>query len=129
MAAEFAVPMWEFGYSTYAILSDGRIACLYRQSGVHHLAVLDPNTGELLDLDLPYTCYDPYVRARGTAATEVKRGWGGIRDVEFAVQLLQIVHGRRDDSGTRVRPLPGVSALVAQEGQDRAGESLGRERS
>src|SRR6185436_2897050 len=33
---------------------------------------------------------EEYVRARGKAATEVKRGWGGIRDVEFAVQLLQI---------------------------------------
>jgi glutamate-ammonia-ligase adenylyltransferase len=39
---------------------------------------------------------EEYVRARGKAGTEVKRGWGGIRDVEFAVQLLQIVHGRRD---------------------------------
>jgi glutamate-ammonia-ligase adenylyltransferase len=40
---------------------------------------------------------EEYVRARGKAGTEVKRGWGGIRDVEFAVQLLQIVHGRRDE--------------------------------
>jgi len=28
---------------------------------------------------------------------EVKRGRGGIRDIEFAVQLLQLVHGRHDD--------------------------------
>lgn len=41
---------------------------------------------------------EEYVRARGKHETEVKRGWGGIRDVEFAVQLLQIVHGRRDSS-------------------------------
>ncbi|MDP9343836.1 MAG: hypothetical protein M3Q23_17450 [Actinomycetota bacterium] len=39
---------------------------------------------------------EEYVRARGKEAVEVKRGRGGIRDVEFAVQLLQIVHGRRD---------------------------------
>ncbi len=39
---------------------------------------------------------EEYVRARGKEATEVKRGRGGIRDVEFAVQLLQLVHGRRD---------------------------------
>ncbi|MBV9412475.1 MAG: bifunctional [glutamine synthetase] adenylyltransferase/[glutamine synthetase]-adenylyl-L-tyrosine phosphorylase, partial [Acidimicrobiia bacterium] len=31
---------------------------------------------------------------------EVKRGRGGIRDIEFAVQLLQLVHGRHD-SGLR----------------------------
>ena len=40
---------------------------------------------------------EEYVRAAGKADVEVKRGRGGIRDVEFAVQLLQIVHGRRDE--------------------------------
>jgi glutamate-ammonia-ligase adenylyltransferase len=39
---------------------------------------------------------EEYVRSRGKEAVEVKRGRGGIRDVEFAVQLLQLVHGRRD---------------------------------
>jgi glutamate-ammonia-ligase adenylyltransferase len=33
---------------------------------------------------------------RGLADREVKRGRGGIRDIEFAVQLLQLVHGRVD---------------------------------
>ena len=33
---------------------------------------------------------------RGLLEREVKRGRGGIRDVEFAVQLLQLVHGRND---------------------------------
>ncbi len=37
------------------------------------------------------------VRRRGVADREVKRGPGGIRDVEFAAQLLQLVHGRVDD--------------------------------
>jgi glutamate-ammonia-ligase adenylyltransferase len=34
---------------------------------------------------------------RHDADRDVKRGPGGIRDVEFAVQLLQLVHGRVDD--------------------------------
>jgi glutamate-ammonia-ligase adenylyltransferase len=33
---------------------------------------------------------------RSAADREIKRGHGGIRDVEFAVQLLQLVHGRVD---------------------------------
>ncbi|MGQ0520076.1 MAG: bifunctional [glutamine synthetase] adenylyltransferase/[glutamine synthetase]-adenylyl-L-tyrosine phosphorylase [Actinomycetota bacterium] len=33
---------------------------------------------------------------KGLLDREVKRGRGGIRDVEFAVQLLQLVHGRQD---------------------------------
>jgi glutamate-ammonia-ligase adenylyltransferase len=36
------------------------------------------------------------VGRRGAADRDVKRGPGGIRDVEFAVQLLQLVHGRVD---------------------------------
>ena len=35
---------------------------------------------------------------RGLLDREVKRGRGGIRDVEFAVQLLQLVHGRMDEA-------------------------------
>lgn len=50
------------------------------------------------------------VRAQGKDGVEVKRGRGGIRDVEFAVQLLQLVHGRRDG---RVRELNTLRALAA----------------
>lgn len=35
---------------------------------------------------------------RGLADRELKRGRGGIRDIEFSVQLLQLVHGRHDSS-------------------------------
>lgn len=65
--AEFGVPMWLFGYSSYAFLDDGRIVCAYRSDGEHHLAMLDPATSELIDVDVPYTCFEPpYVRAEGT---------------------------------------------------------------
>ncbi len=35
---------------------------------------------------------------KGLGDRELKRGRGGIRDIEFAVQLLQLVHGRDDPS-------------------------------
>ena len=35
---------------------------------------------------------------KGLADRELKRGRGGIRDIEFAVQLLQLVHGRGDET-------------------------------
>jgi glutamate-ammonia-ligase adenylyltransferase len=42
---------------------------------------------------------------------EIKLGPGGLRDVEFAVQLLQLVHGRADET-LRVRAtLPALAAL------------------
>ncbi len=53
---------------------------------------------------------EEYIRQRGKELTEVKRGRGGIRDVEFAVQLLQIVHGR---SNVRLRSPNTVLALAA----------------
>jgi glutamate-ammonia-ligase adenylyltransferase len=56
---------------------------------------------------------EEYVRARGKAAVEVKRGWGGIRDVEFAVQLLQIVHGRRDERLREPNTLAALAALAS----------------
>ncbi|MGH9036202.1 MAG: bifunctional [glutamine synthetase] adenylyltransferase/[glutamine synthetase]-adenylyl-L-tyrosine phosphorylase, partial [Acidimicrobiia bacterium] len=36
------------------------------------------------------------VSRRGLAEREIKRGRGGLRDIEFAVQLLQLVHARHD---------------------------------
>ncbi|MGH8978377.1 MAG: bifunctional [glutamine synthetase] adenylyltransferase/[glutamine synthetase]-adenylyl-L-tyrosine phosphorylase, partial [Acidimicrobiia bacterium] len=38
------------------------------------------------------------LQSKGLSEREVKRGPGGIRDIEFAVQLLQLVHGRHDPS-------------------------------
>ncbi|HEX2771894.1 MAG TPA: bifunctional [glutamine synthetase] adenylyltransferase/[glutamine synthetase]-adenylyl-L-tyrosine phosphorylase, partial [Micromonosporaceae bacterium] len=44
---------------------------------------------------------------------EIKRGPGGLRDIEFAVQLLQLVHGRVDESLRVTGTLPALRALVA----------------
>ena len=43
------------------------------------------------------------------AARQLKLGPGGLRDVEFAVQLLQLVHGRADE---RIRAPATLSALA-----------------
>ena len=57
---------------------------------------------------------EEYIRQRGKELTEVKRGRGGIRDVEFAVQLLQIVHGRRDVRLRTPNTLAALGALAAE---------------
>ncbi|WP_433302386.1 bifunctional [glutamine synthetase] adenylyltransferase/[glutamine synthetase]-adenylyl-L-tyrosine phosphorylase [Actinoplanes sp. CA-030573] len=44
---------------------------------------------------------------------EIKRGPGGLRDIEFAVQLLQLVHGRIDETLRAGGTLPALRALVA----------------
>jgi glutamate-ammonia-ligase adenylyltransferase len=43
---------------------------------------------------------------------EIKRGPGGLRDIEFAVQLLQLVHGRGDESLRTGSTLEGLRALT-----------------
>ncbi|MFN2537241.1 MAG: bifunctional [glutamine synthetase] adenylyltransferase/[glutamine synthetase]-adenylyl-L-tyrosine phosphorylase [Mycobacteriales bacterium] len=48
-----------------------------------------------------------------TAQREVKLGPGGLRDVEFAVQLLQLVHGRADDSVRSGTTLTALDQLAA----------------
>jgi glutamate-ammonia-ligase adenylyltransferase len=50
--------------------------------------------------------------ARGPAG-EIKRRQGGIRDVEFAVQLLQLVHGRADPGIRSGNTLEALCSLAA----------------
>jgi glutamate-ammonia-ligase adenylyltransferase len=45
------------------------------------------------------------------AGRELKLGPGGLRDVEFAIQLLQLVHGRGDESLRLAATLPALAAL------------------
>jgi glutamate-ammonia-ligase adenylyltransferase len=52
---------------------------------------------------------------KGLTDRELKRGRGGIRDVEFAVQLLQLVHGRHDDSIRSPTTLDALRQLASAE--------------
>ena len=47
------------------------------------------------------------------ADRELKLGPGGLRDVEFAVQLLQLVHGRTDESLRSANTLVALDSLAA----------------
>jgi len=47
------------------------------------------------------------------AGRQLKLGPGGLRDIEFAVQLLQLVHGRLDESLREPATLPALAMLAA----------------
>jgi dipeptidyl aminopeptidase/acylaminoacyl peptidase len=68
--AEFGYPAWVFGGSSYAFLGDGTIVCAYERAGRTWFALLDPETRELEELELPYDSWwsTPYVVADGTTA-------------------------------------------------------------
>ena len=53
------------------------------------------------------------VARHGLTQREIKLGRGGIRDIEFAVQLLQLVHGREDEALRAPATLPALAALAA----------------
>jgi glutamate-ammonia-ligase adenylyltransferase len=55
------------------------------------------------------------VARKGLTDRELKRGRGGIRDVEFSVQLLQLVHGRHD-AALRRRDTLGTLAELGRAG-------------
>ena len=62
------------------------------------------------------------------APRQLKLGKGGLRDVEFTVQLLQLVHGRTDSSLHVRNTLKGIAALAAQGYISRThGEELARD--
>jgi glutamate-ammonia-ligase adenylyltransferase len=50
---------------------------------------------------------------KNVAGRELKLGPGGLRDIEFAVQLLQLVHGCDDDRLRVPGTLPALAALAA----------------
>ncbi|TML02423.1 MAG: S9 family peptidase, partial [Actinobacteria bacterium] len=62
---EFGVPAWLFDMSTYAFLPSGRIACLHGFAHDTRLGILDPATGRIDDLDLPYTAFRSWLESEG----------------------------------------------------------------
>ncbi|HEX5497542.1 MAG TPA: prolyl oligopeptidase family serine peptidase [Mycobacteriales bacterium] len=67
---EFGSPLWQLGFASYAVLDDGRLAVLHGVGG-HALGLLDPSTGALNDLDLPYTNWGATLDTRGAAAVAI----------------------------------------------------------
>jgi dipeptidyl aminopeptidase/acylaminoacyl peptidase len=53
--AEFGIPQWIFGNSTYAFESADRLFCAYIERGVSHLATIDTRTLQLNEITTPFT--------------------------------------------------------------------------
>jgi dipeptidyl aminopeptidase/acylaminoacyl peptidase len=97
--AEIGGPNWVFGMSRYALLDDGRIACVVTRRAVDSLQILDPAGRTLEDAGLGWTAY---------SATALASSGGG---VVFA-------------AGSPTEPTTLVSFDVATGTQDVLGRSL-----
>ena len=67
MDAEFGLPHWVFGMSTYGFESTSRIICTYTQKGSWYLASLDLQTKQLEIIETPYTDISSLQVASGKA--------------------------------------------------------------
>ena len=70
---EFAAPLWQLGMSPYAVLGDGRIAVVHGTEQTR-LGVLDPGTGQLTDLDVPYSVFGTGLSAAGQTVATIAGG-------------------------------------------------------
>jgi dipeptidyl aminopeptidase/acylaminoacyl peptidase len=78
LEAEFGLPQWVFGLSTYDFTDDSKILSSYTQYGKSHLVILDPENLEagLREISLPFTsisgvqCEGDRVVFHGGSATE-----------------------------------------------------------
>ena len=67
MAAEFGVPLWKLGVTTYACAGSERIVCAYSKSGLGQLAVFDLKGKVLRPFKTPFTEFSS-VRVNGDRA-------------------------------------------------------------
>jgi dienelactone hydrolase len=61
---EFAGPLWQLGCRNYAALDDGTLVVLHG-GATQQIGILNPTTGSLDDVELPYTHWQPTIRVLG----------------------------------------------------------------
>jgi len=94
MEAEFGVPQWLFGLSTYAFVSDDSLICTYTKDGVWYLGILDINNRSLSSVQTPYN-YFSHVKAVRNFATFIAASFTEIPSVvQYSVlgKLLELVY-------------------------------------
>lgn len=68
MPAEFGLPQWQFGMSTYSFLNDHHILCTFFQNGISKLALLDTISKEFTPLPIVGTHFNQIRSHQGCAA-------------------------------------------------------------
>jgi dipeptidyl aminopeptidase/acylaminoacyl peptidase len=87
-AAEFGLPQWVFGMTTYGFESAQSLICTYVENGIQHLARLHPETLELTEISTPYSSIGGLQVAPGLAAF-----LGGSVAKPGAIVLLNLTTG------------------------------------
>jgi glutamate-ammonia-ligase adenylyltransferase len=106
---------WEFQalLKARAVAGDQRLGERFEAAAGERVWGRPFGADELASLRQMKARAEKQMSTRGLDAREIKRGRGGIRDVEFALQLLQLVHGRLDPSLRVGSTIDAIGALTA----------------
>ncbi|MEA2642648.1 MAG: hypothetical protein QOF51_4042 [Chloroflexota bacterium] len=103
MAAEFGVPAWVFGQTTYGFVDDRAVLVAYHEPGRWRLGLVDATSAQLVPLDTPYSSVSSLCTAGG-------RTWfvGASPTESPAIVELDIARGATSvlhrAGGTRIDP-------------------------
>lgn len=103
---EFAGPLWQLGGLPYAALGDGRLAVLHGRGDLR-LGVLDPDTGVLTDLDVPFDGWSPVLDADGDVLAGI--GYGPL--VPRTVVRIGLATGDAEEVRREIDVLPPADVL------------------
>jgi dipeptidyl aminopeptidase/acylaminoacyl peptidase len=96
---EFAGPLWQLGARPFALLGDGRLAVTHG-AGAARLAILDPESFELKDVDTPFAEFGPALSAHGDSIAAVAGGpmtRSAVIRVEAATGKTEVLQRDRGD--------------------------------
>ena len=106
MDTEFGGPLWMLGSRSFLQLADGRLAVRHG-TGSLHMGVLDPATGEMVDLESPFTVWGPNLDTDGQAVI----GIAAAPTLPSSVVRLDTTSGATDVLQTTMADLPDQSVL------------------
>ncbi len=106
MSAEFGLPQWIFGMSTYGFIDQDTIGCSYIESGTSHLATINIKSRSLTNISSEFTFFD-----------QVCSGNNSLWFVAASASTFPAVYrySLKDNSTTRVSPAgqwqPDITAI------------------
>ena len=86
--SEFGKPLWQLGTTTFGFDADGCVICTWRSGGAWRLGRLDPDSGAMTPIPLPWTSIDSLAVDGSTAAFI-----GGAPDRSAAVVSVDLGSG------------------------------------
>jgi dipeptidyl aminopeptidase/acylaminoacyl peptidase len=109
-AAEFGMPHWSFGDSTYGFRSDEEIVCAYIENGVSRLAQLSTASGKLVPIANPYEEIR-HLRVAGSVVALL----GGSPTIPLELARIDLYTGGHEVLARSITELPDFGNLSVPE--------------